>query len=407
MTDTTTKAFIKAHLNDDTRQLALQASRFPEIDMGHAINQIAGWQKARHKLSSWTKIEDIVYPPPLSMEQCSSERTAIYKAKLCQRLLHECLAEDKETSLIDITGGFGVDFTFMAKEFHKAVYIERQQALCDIVNHNLPLLGLRNARVLKGDAMDLLHEMPVCSVIYADPARRDSHGGRTYAISDCTPDILSAESTLLRKSSMVIIKLSPMLDIQKTINDLQRQQPDVVREIHVVASDNECKELLIVLSNQQIPKRIYCANNNDNLSLTMEEWGDHHPLPITTEDSIYTYPYLYEPNAAIMKAGCFHALTTRYQLKALSASSHLFLSTTFHDHFPGRKFRISAISTLNKREIRQKLSGITHANITTRNFPMTATQLRKRLKLNDGGTHYIFATTTATCTHLLFICTKM
>ena len=405
MTNDETKDFIKAHRDDDIRQLALQAARYPDVDMTYAVTQIAGWQKARQKLPSWTLLEGIVYPPHLSLEQCSSETTALYKKNLCCRLLQQ-YDDGLSSTLVDLTGGFGVDFAFMAKAFQRAVYIEQQQTLCHIAAHNFPLLGLPQAQVIQGDGMETLATMPACTVAYADPARRDQHGARTYAISDCTPDILTHLTMMLSKARFVILKLSPMLDIHKTIDDLQRQHPDVVKEVHIVATGNECKELLIVLSTLQMSSCIYCVNDHDTHTMSIDTWRDRSPLPIADNDHIQTAQYLYEPNAAIMKAGGFHTLTAQYQLRVLSTSSHLFLSTMPHDGFPGRRFQIISVSTLNKREIKEKLKGIAQANITVRNFPLSVADIRKRLKLREGGIHYIFATTTATGTHLLFVCIK-
>ena len=406
MTNDETKDFIKAHRDDDIRQLALQAARFPDVDMTYAVTQIAGWQKAQQKLPSWALTDGIVYPPHLSLEQCSSETTALYKNRLCSRLLQQ-YGDDQPTTLVDLTGGFGVDFAFMAKAFQKAVYIEQQQALCQIATNNLPLLGLTQAQVIQGDGMETLAAMSSCTMAYADPARRDQHGARTYAISDCTPDILSHLTMMLSKARFVILKLSPMLDIHKTIDDLQRQHTDVVKEVHIVATGNECKELLIVLSTLPIPQRFYCVNDHDIHTISIDQWRDRSLPAIADNDHIQAARYLFEPNVAIMKTGCFHTLTAQNQLRALSANSHLFISTIPHDDFPGRRFQIVNVSTLNKRELREKLKGITQANITTRNFPLSVADIRKRLKLHEGGTHYIFATTTATGTHLLIVCIKV
>lgn len=407
MTDHTTRDFILSHRDDDIRRLALQAARHHDVDMRQAVTQIAGWQKARHKLPTWAHTDGIIYPPQLAMEQCSSEFTAVYKEQICQRLLHGLSGNGQQTSLADLTGGFGVDFSYMARAFQNATYIEQQQTLCDIASHNMRLLGLNHIKVIQGDAMEILPHLTQTTVVYADPARRDRNGARTYAISDCTPDILQALPMMLRIARFVILKLSPMLDIQKTIDDLQRRQADTVSEIHIVAKDNECKELLIVLSTSQMPKRVFCVNDHDAHVSDMAQWKEKTPLPVATEHDIQTLRYLYEPHAAIMKAGAFHTLPTHYRLKSLAANSHLFLSDADIDHFPGRKFYVDAISTLNKREVKEKLNGVTHANITTRNFPLTVDQLRKRLHLKDGGTQYIFASTTTACTHLLFVCRKM
>jgi len=389
--------FVQEHRNDDVRALALQARRDSDVDLPWALDQIQGWQTARRKLPSWAAIKGIIYPPHLSMEQCSSEQTARYKADIASRLSIE------HSTLIDITGGFGVDFAFMAKAFDKVIYVEQQEHLCKIARHNFGLLEL-NATIINADAEDFLKNdvetSPASTLIYLDPARRDSNSARTYAIADCTPNVLVLLDQLFKVADHIIIKLSPMLDWHKAVSDLGNH----VAEVHIVSTANECKELLIVMDadHHDVPL-IHCVNDDRSLIYTPSHDESIPEIAAKNDDC----NYLYEPNASVMKAGCFGTLTQRYPVKALASDSHLFISSSAINDFPGRSFVIDAITTMNKKELNRALAGITHANIATRNFPMTAQQLRSRLRLNDGGDCYIFGSTTATRQRLLYICHKL
>jgi 16S rRNA G966 N2-methylase RsmD len=389
--------FINLHKSEDVRQLAFLAAKFPDIDMPWALDQIRGWQIARSKLPSWAEIEGMIYPPHISMEQCSSESTAMYKASVCERLQNE--SGDRMPLLIDLTGGFGVDFSFMCRNFEKAVYVERQQHLCDIAKHNLDLLGMHHADVKCGDGVDYLHSMKAGNaVIYLDPARRDINGAKTYAIEDCTPDVVELCDELVEKASVVIIKLSPMLDWHAAVEKLK-----YVIEVHVVSVDNECKELLLIMrKDAQHPVKLFCVNNDD-VFITTQEQSNVEVLPIPIDEA----KCLYEPNASIMKAGCFNQVVSRYNVSSIGKNSHLFISNDEIDDFPGRRFHIISISSFNKKELKQKLKGVEQANITVRNFPLSTDQLRKRLKIKDGGDVYIFATTVRNDQHALIICKKM
>lgn len=389
--------FINLHKSEDVRQLAFLAAKFPDIDMPWALDQIRGWQIARSKLPSWAEIEGMIYPPHISMEQCSSESTAMYKASVCERLQNE--SGDRMPLLIDLTGGFGVDFSFMCRNFEKAVYVERQLHLCDIAKHNLALLRMHHADVKCGDGVDYLHSMKAeNAVIYLDPARRDINGAKTYAIEDCTPDVVELCDELVEKASVVIIKLSPMLDWHAAVEKLK-----YVTEVHVVSVDNECKELLLIMrKDAQHPVKLFCVNNED-VFITTQEQSNVAVLPIPIDEA----KCLYEPNASIMKAGCFNQMVSRYNVSIIGKNSHLFISNDEIDDFPGRRFHIISISSFNKKELKQKLKGVEQANITVRNFPLSTDQLRKRLKIKDGGDLYIFATTVRNDQHALIICKKM
>lgn len=390
-------AFVRAHLKDDVRTLALQTRRDSDVDLPWALDQIQGWQTARYKLPSWADIDGIIYPPHLSMEQCSSEQTAIYKCGILNRL-----PQSSRETLVDLTGGFGVDFAFMAKCSQRAVYVERQAHLCETARHNFGLLGLDHVNVIHSEAEQVLNDLntnPSSTLLYLDPARRDTNNSRTYAISDCTPNVLELKDRLFDVAHRILIKLSPMLDWHKAVNDLG----DHVAEVHIVSTANECKELLILLNIEHQGKPvIHCVNDDQQLIYTPHE--DDVITAIANDDNA---TYLYEPNASIMKAGCFGMLTQRYPVKALAADSHLFVSNEQVMDFPGRRFAVNAVTSLNKKELAAVLKGITRANIAVRNFPLSAQELRKRLRLADGGDCYIFGTTNASSQRVLYICQKI
>ena len=505
----TTAEFIQEYREKDTRQLALRSARFPDVDMPYALDQIKGWQTARRKLPTWAACDGIVYPPHLSMEQCSSEPTAQYKLNLAMEwscriesseFRVESSAREVESSelrvesserevessefrvensegevnnfssgqpatlnsqlstlnpqpatlnsqlstlnchasrMTDLTGGFGVDFSFTSCAFASATYVERNAQLCHMVEHNLPLLGIDNAKVVCADAVDYLSTLDMQTMIFLDPARRDQHGAKTVMLADCTPDVVQLLPQLLKKSRFTMLKLSPMLDWHKAVEDLQ----GTVREVHIVSVGGECKELLLVLSEEiESELKVFCADleaggsgeaglsggssSSSCSGLSSEPSSPSHPSTPSLSASLFVYApgascpapnsklktqnskFLHEPNASIMKAGCFDELAAAYGVSPVSRNSHLFLSAEPVDGFPGRSFSIERVTTLNKRELRQALAGIEKANIATRNFPLSVAELRKRLKLKDGGDVYIFATTTAEDEHLLLISHK-
>ena len=430
-----TADFVAAHRTEDVRQLALKAKRVEGLDLPLALDQIAGWQIACKKLPQWASCEGIIYPPHISMEQCSSQFTAQYKSEIAQTLLTPAVtvrarmsdsaeSDTQETktgvrvtdspesdtlvarsSMVDLTGGFGVDFSYLARGFSQATYVERQRHLCDLSEHNMAALGLDQARIVCGDGVEYLRQMDPVDFIYLDPARRDEHGSRTYAIEDCTPNVLELRDLLLAKSQCTLVKLSPMLDWRKAVADFD----GTVREVHIVATGNECKELLLVLGQQvhEEPSapRVFCVNDNqridyDSAAYTQGLRIGGKPLPEAKN-------YLYEPNASIMKAGCFDLVEERFGVTQVGPSSHLFVSATPVADFPGRGFAIEAIGGMNKKDIKRLLNGTKQANIAVRNFPLTAPQLRKKLKLADGGPVYLFGTTMQGCDHVLLRTSKI
>ena len=398
----TTAEFIREYRERDIRQLALQANRFPDVDMLYALDQIQGWQIARRKLPKWAACDGVIFPPHLSMEQCSSEPTAQYKLNLAMEWAERV---GHASRITDLTGGFGVDFSFTSCAFAAATYVERNEQLCHIVEHNLPLLGLNNATVVCADAVEYLSTVEPQTMLFLDPARRDEHGAKTVMLADCTPDVVQLLPKLLEKSRFTMLKLSPMLDWHKAVDDLQ----GTVREVHIVSVGGECKELLLVLSTVvESELKVYCADlstASDTSSIFVYTPGSSAPVAnskLKTQNS----KFVHEPNASIMKAGCFDELAAAYGVSPVSRNSHLFLSDEPIEDFPGRSFVVERVTTMNKGELRKALVGIEKANIATRNFPLTVAELRKRLKIKDGGDVYIFATTTAEGEHLLLISRK-
>ena len=440
-----TQDFIRQHQDDDVRQLAFLGSKYPEVDMPFALDQIRGRKMAHAKLPRWASIDGIIYPPHISMEQCSSEQTALYKAELAARLLNQqkfkiCEFTTKDTvapkfaknegtcenqgkvGFADLTGGFGVDFSYIASRLGvKSMYVERQAHLCEAAKENFERLGLKNAIVKNGDGIEVLHSLKDLKLIFIDPARRDDAGNKVVSLKDCTPDVTVLQEEMLSKADYVVIKLSPMLDWHRAISELSH-----VREVHIISVNNECKELLLVLSARNMGEmeassadgeggadgevkyagnlRIYCIN--DAQSFVCDEQDMETSSVKIAPSTLEEMQYLYEPNASLMKAGCFSVLSERYGARMLSKNSHLFVSREPIEAFPGRSFRIIAVSSFNKKELKRHLSGIAKANIATRNFPLSVAELRKRLKLKDGGETYIFATTLSDESHVLVITNK-
>lgn len=351
---------------------------------------------ARTKLPRWAATDGIVYPPHLSMEQCSSEQTALYKADLAARWMES--QNRKNPEFADLTGGFGVDFSYIAARLGvKSMYVERQAHLCEVARENFELLGLKNATVENADGVETLHSLDNLRLLFIDPARRDDAGNKVVSLKDCTPDVIQLQEEMLQKADFVIIKLSPMLDWHRAVSELSH-----VREVHIVSVGNECKELLLVLSSRvQVPLRVFCVNDGQRMEYDATE------LPtVAIADAETLGDWLYEPNASLMKAGCFGTVSVRYGVEMLAKNSHLFVSRQTVDDFPGRAFRILSVCSLNKKDLKRHLAGITQANIATRNFPLSVAELRKRLKLRDGGDTYIFATTLADERHVLIIAEK-
>lgn len=382
--------FVKEHAADDVQRLALEVRKHPEVDAHFALDQIAGRQKSRTKLPSWAGVDALIFPPSVSLEQCSSEATASYKSSLVSG-----------ESLVDLTGGFGVDFSFLASRFSRAVYVERQEHLCHIAEHNFKELGLSHVQVVNDDAEHYLATMPVFDLIYLDPARRDGAGNRVFRLDDCTPNVVQLLDLLLAKARQVMIKLSPMLDVSQALRQMRS-----VSEVHIVSVAGECKELLLLLSaKHEGDVKIVCVNDGQTFTYRL---GEPVVMPMQWSGELPAEGdlYLYEPNASMMKAGCFGQLAQRYGLQAVAQQSHLFVAERPISDFQGRKFVVNDITTLNSKELKQKLAGITQANVAVRNFPLKAAELAKRLRLKDGGSVYIFGTRLANGKNVLLLCEK-
>lgn len=397
-----TQHYISAHASDDVSHLALHPSKDPQVDMAMALQQIAGRQKAKEKLPEWYAIEGILYPKKVSMEQCSSSQTAEYKASLV-----------KGNLFADFSGGFGVDTAAFAKRFGKGYYVEPQQELCELFQHNCKVLDINNVNIVNGTMEDNLAAIEPVDMIYLDPSRRDTHGRRVVSLADCTPNLLEWKSALLDRCNILMVKMSPMIDISQTLRDL----PETYA-VHVVAVEGECKEVVFLLKtgNEMINgtcrdamrrvsttdpietdiaimnPTIVAVDINKNAIIRVEttlETERTTPPHIATELGTY----LYEPNAAVMKAGIFNALSQQFQISKLAKNTNLFITNELHENFPGRIFRIETLLEFHPRKTAKELSQLESASIAVRNFPLTAEELRKTLKIKDGNASYLFGCT--------------
>ena len=370
----TTRQFIEEHLHDDVRELALKY-RNAEVDMALALRQIEARQLLQKKVPSWSDNPDLLFPAHLSVEQCSSEATAQHKASLLQG-----------TTFADLTGGLGVDCHFISKKFQIADYVELNPELCSLAEHNFKVFDDK-IHIHNTSAEEYLNSCKSVDCIFLDPARRDVYGRKTVSIADCTPNVLQILDLLLQKAHRVMVKLSPMLDISKALEELHH-----VKEVHVVAVTNECKELLFIMERSFDGKPAFtCVNLQTNqpfVTFTQEEERDS-AVQLTNEVS----QYLYEPNAALMKGGCYKLLTQRFGVQKLHRNSHLYTSPDLIPDFPGRIFTVEGWAPYNKKTKQTLLASVEKANIATRNFPLSVAELRKALKIADGDDVYLFATT--------------
>ena len=387
----TNEDFIVQNRDADVRSLAL--SKVPDgVGLHFCLQQITGLQATRKKVPSIAQKEGILFPKKLSLEQCSSEQTALYKQQLTERLLPM-----KRAKMADLTGGFGIDFSFLAKLFGEADYVERDAQLCETARHNFRLLDLPHARIHNTSCEEFLDETGDFDFIYLDPSRRDSAGRKVIALNDCSPDIEALKDKLLGHAPLVMIKLSPMLDIKNAI----RRLPEV-HEVHAVSVDGECKEVLLMLSRQGEDVSFHCVNIATQTQLFCSDDLDAKPEIATGLER-----YLYEPNASILKAGVQNALCQTFDIKKLHSFSHLFISSRFIEDFPGRAFTIEDSYSFSKKDIKRLQADISQCNLTVRNFPATVAELRKRLKLREGGDVYLFATTLSDDSHVLLRCKQI
>ena len=372
--DEATRQFIREHLNADVPTLALQKAPVG-TDVSLALRQIEARQMLKKKAPTWGDNDDLLFPPHLSIEQSSSEATARYKAKLL-----------KGHTLADLTGGLGIDTYYLSQNFRQTDYVERQSLLCDLARHNFAVLGARIV-VWNETAEEYINHCNPKDCIYLDPARRASQGRKVVAIGDCEPNVAALQDLLLQKAPTLLVKLSPMLDLSQALAELR-----CVSEVHVVAVANECKELVFKIERGFSGEAsIHCANlltRQPELRFSRQEERD---CTIGYADRIGTY--LYEPNAALLKAGCFKLAALRHGLQKLHKNSHLYTSDKLVPDFPGRIFEVVSWAAFNKKTRRGLLADLKQANLAVRNFPMAAAEMRKTLGLADGGDVYLFATT--------------
>lgn len=406
----TNDEYIAANLNRRVEDIALELSRRKDLDAAFVLRQIEGYQRLRTKVPRWTEVEGIHFPPRLALEQCSGQPAAEYKAKVAATL-----TAGRFGSYADLTGGMGVDFSFVAPLFITRAYVEQRSELVEAARHNFPLLGLADAHIIHGDGVEYLQSLPTTGddgggldLIFLDPARRDAHGGKTVLIEDCEPNVASLLPLLRAKGRYTMVKLSPMLDLHRAVATLHAIAPGCISEVHVFSSGGECKDLLLVItgeSAEQRPLTIHCSDERHTLSYIPEsESLAACPTAETIEG------YLYEPGPSIMKAGAFRSCAAHYGLSQLAPNSHLYVSTERTDDFQGRMFVIDRVFSFAKADLKELASYLKHeggkANLTVRNFPSTVAELRKKLKLKEGGTTYLFATTDRDGRRLIIACRK-
>lgn len=379
--------FINDHLKTDLPQLILKGSPFEEITMQELAEQILAKSKSRVKLPTWFKTAHIYYPKPLSIEQTSSELTAKYKSSLISG-----------ESLIDLTGGFGVDSYFFSKKFKKVTHCELDPELSKIASHNFASIGRKNITCLNKNGIEELKENEsVYDWIYIDPSRRNELKSKVFKMEDCLPDVGLNLPILLKRSENLMIKLSPLLDISLTIKSLL-----FVKEIHVVAIKNEVKELLILIQNKyKGPSKLKTVNIHNDSIQTFEGYFPSNASPSFSGPK----KYLYEPNAAILKSGLFNEVSSELRVDKLNINSHLYTSEDLID-FPGRSFIIQSVSKYNKKLLKKKYD-FKSANITTRNFHESVAQIRKKTGFREGGDDFLFFTTDLENNAVVIHCRKV
>lgn len=393
--NTVTKAFVQLHKKEDLRALALKTPP-AGVDLKQALTQIQGYQIAVKKMPTWAEVDGLIYPKHLSLEQCSSEHTALYKRSL--------MSGD---TFVDLTGGMGVDFSTISSRFLSAVYVEQQEELCRLAAHNFPLLcpSHSSIKIVHNNGLDYLEKMSPVDAILIDPARRDGRGGKVFAISDCEPNVMAIEDQLIEKGKQVFIKLSPMLDISTILRSFRH-----IAEIHVLSVKNECKEVLAVLKKEKTTDMAHTTIKCVDLDTVFEV--EEFSFSFAEEENASLVPamelgnYLYEPCVSILKAGAYKLLTIFYGVKKLHQHSHLYTSSDSR-RFPGRVFRIITVQPYNKDGVKRIAEQYPKANLSSRNFPLKAEELKKKLKIKDGGEVYIFATTLATGEKVLIVCEKV
>jgi len=381
------QSFINSNLKKDIPSLVLKGSPFQNIKIQVLANQIISKSKCRNKLPNWFLTKGIYYPKPINIEQTSSEITARYKANLVSG-----------NTLVDLTGGFGVDSFFLSHKVDQLTHCEIDCELSAIAAHNFHVFGLNHINCLPTDGITFLQSTTQkFDWLYVDPSRRTDLKGKVFLLDDCLPNVIVHLDLLLSKANHILIKLSPILDIHSVVRDL-----NFVKEIHVVSSLNEVKELLIILEKDYVgPIKIKTVNFN---KIGSDIFDAVFPSCVSAN---YSSPktYLYEPNSAILKAGLFNDVSHELNVFKLHPNSHLYTSDNMID-FPGRRFKVISCLKYNPKEMKQKFP-IKKANITTRNFHETVAEIRKRTKIKEGGSDYLFFTTDPENQALVIHCVKV
>ena len=380
--------YINSQLGVAITKLALQKNPFPEVNWISILNQIAAKSKAKDKLPTYFSTENIIYPSKISVEQTSSEKTAYYKSEIVNG-----------DSLFDITGGFGVDCLFFAKRIKKVTHCEIDVELSAIVSHNFKQFGIENVNCIAGDSFEILsNHKDKLNWIYIDPSRRNDLKGKVFMLKDCLPNVPELLSFYFSKADNILIKTAPILDISAGLSELTK-----VKRIHIVAIDNEVKELLWELQAEFVGHPVI---KTVNIVHETEEIFEFE-LNVNIDSPVLELPknYLYEPNSAIMKSGGFNEIGIQYSLGKLHPHSHLYTSTECI-YFPGRTFEIQKVFPYSKKEMKAHLEN-TKANVTTRNFPDSVDDIRKKWKIKDGGTTYCFFTTDLNNDKIVLLCTKI
>jgi len=392
MCDNQTERFISENIQSDLKKLLLINRSDATIDYEFAFRQIAGLQRIRYKIPSFYSKSNIQFPPQLNIEQSSSESTALYKKSLCEG-----------NTFIDITGGFGIDFYFISQHFENAIYIERYEELCKIADHNFKALEAKNISIVNADAVQFLESMPISDCVFVDPARRNLNGGKTVFLEECEPDITQLYKKILDKTNLLLIKLSPMLDITAAIKALTN-----VNSVHIVSVENECKEVLLVLKPNSFSTIYFKAINilKNNIIEEFEFTKESENSVICTYSSVIQN-YLYEPNSSILKAGAFKSVANTYSINKLHNNTHLYTSENIISNFPGRIFKVLKVWNFHKKDLVEMKKYILKANISTRNFPLKPEELKKKIGIADGGDTYLFGCTLQDESKVIIQCEKI
>ena len=388
------KKFVVEHADDDINTLILNTSRYKEVNIKRAVEQIAARRIIREKLPTWYENPDVIYPSTLAAEQCSSELTARYK----QRFVNE------EDIVCDLTGGLGVDTYYFSRKSRQVIYIERDTKFCEAAVRNFQTLQADNIKVLNADSTQLpnytLHTEHY--TLYLDPSRRGAANKRLYALEDCEPDLTEIWPKMLPVADKIIVKLSPMLDISLLVKKLAG-----IFEIHLVSVRNDCKEMLVVAENSTNDfLKICCINYLSNQSEQSFAflWDEEKTATVRLASEVKKY--LYEPNVSILKAGAFKSAAQPFNIEKLHPDSHLYTSNENIRDFPGRRFDVTAVYPFHNQTCKELSKSVPQANIAVRNFPLSAEALRKRLKIRDGGEVYLFGATLFDGRRVLIYCVK-